>query len=128
MATFICKPRTLDLHRGGAHLVDESAEHVHRAAGAGDAEGVGELVGAVPRTLEHEKAPVAHEPRHTRVAPAAPIRTAAAAVFIGLRLNGISLTFKDTALGQWIIDLVNDHQTEIEFSHWLRQLHNQNEH
>lgn len=54
-------------------------------------------------------------------------RTAAAAVFIGLRLNGISLTFKDTALGQWIIDLVNDQQTEIEFSHWLRQLHNQNE-
>lgn len=49
-------------------------------------------------------------------------RTAATAVFIALRLNGVALAFNDVALGDWVIDLVTDRRTEVEFADWLRGL------
>jgi death on curing protein len=49
-------------------------------------------------------------------------RTAAAAVFITLYLNGVEPKFRDVTLGDWIIDLVVDRQTEDVFAEWLRGL------
>lgn len=47
-------------------------------------------------------------------------RTAATALFLTLRDNGISIRFSGLALGDWIIEVATDRKTEIELAAWLR--------
>ncbi|MEI6182057.1 MAG: type II toxin-antitoxin system death-on-curing family toxin [Polynucleobacter sp.] len=47
-------------------------------------------------------------------------RTAATVLAFILDSNGISIDFNDYALGDWIIDVASDKNTELDFAAWLR--------
>ena len=49
-------------------------------------------------------------------------RTAAAVLFLVLKVNNISARFPDNSLGNWIISVAIDKKSEIELSAWLRSL------
>ena len=49
-------------------------------------------------------------------------RTAATVLFFMLTANGIEIKFDGVLLGEWIIDVATDRQSEVEFASWLRKI------
>ena len=49
-------------------------------------------------------------------------RTAATVLFFMLTANGVEIKFDDVLLGEWIIDVATDRQSEVEFASWLRKI------
>ena len=47
-------------------------------------------------------------------------RTAAATLFLTLKLNNIEMQFSDLSLGDWIVNIAADKKTEVELTAWLR--------
>jgi len=49
-------------------------------------------------------------------------RTAATVLFFMLTANGVEIKFDGVLLGEWIIDVATDRQSEVEFASWLRKI------